>query len=208
MFRKILFFFLFCLPAVADTFTADSLTMYGPQNGVQSQFWTVTFSGYTLTGFTESLSGFPCVQCQIGETYTSRSFTPGGSFFGTTTFGQNPDYMEMGSDFEFGSTTYTIPNVPPGTFTVTAPIHLTGLIRQNDENIGPDLLVLIDLDGTVTYSFYYSYGEVWTNDYSYTFTRPVPPSEPVPEPASVVLLASGVAGLIGRRRIVPKRAAR
>ncbi|MBI2682526.1 MAG: PEP-CTERM sorting domain-containing protein [Acidobacteriales bacterium] len=209
MFRKILFFFLFCFPAVADTFTADSLTMFGYENASSSQLWSVTFSGYTLNGSTGSRSGVTCPEINIGESCTTTGFGPGGSLFGVTTFQQYPDYVQFGSHFEFGSTSFTIPNVPPGQFTITAPISVTGLIGHNagDEFPGPDLLVLVDMQGTVTYTFNYYEGQIDTVSYFYSFTRESPTSEPVPEPASVILLASGVAGLIGRR-IASKRTAR
>ena len=111
--------------------------------------------------------------------------------------------------FFFGSGTFTTDAVVlagPAPFTVQTPFRFTGLLRAFDDPNALNPLFTFDLAGvgTATASFGLTPGSDGTlfdlrgESLTYRF-EPAGSEAPVPEPTSMVLLGTGVAGIVVRR---------
>jgi hypothetical protein len=123
-----------------------------------------------------------------------------------TVNGVSFNFVQLTGSLNFVSSPITIPDMAGGIFQVTLPFtfsgELTGDARQQNV-VNPIFTVTLSGQGLATFTFF---AQGFTNPV-YRLSSIEYQFEPVPEPATVLLLSSGVVGLIaaGRRRRKPGR---
>jgi hypothetical protein len=128
--------------------------------------------------------------------------------FGYVTFGNQSTDMVLGSLIFSG--TVTVPALPDGTdFAITFPVTMIGNGIAYQDLSGTKGAQIFDLafkgSGTVTLSGGYLNGQFWAIQVNASFNGA---ATVVPEPSSVLLLGTGLAGMVGMRRKLWARFAR
>jgi hypothetical protein len=189
--------------AIADPLVITSGTLTVPSIG---GFADGTFS---IAGETFSLSGilgegatlvcFPCVPGTLDISWSGN--TGVGPAFGTVNGTFYPSFIFESSEIRT-SGTVTLPESAPRSFSVMFPFSASGTLSGVARRDGPSLF-RFDVTGSGTATMrvgtVIDFGRTlyFTNSLSYTFADSTAP--PVPEPTSVVLLGTVLAGAVGRR---------
>jgi PEP-CTERM motif-containing protein len=201
---------LFAGPAAADPvrITSGHLTAAGPH-----EFATFDFAGtdgFTFKGALSPIDGvlFPFIQCDVPECPPGTSINlltnfSGSAFQGSVATLRGIEYTDIGSQVSgaFVSAFFELTGsaVAPAwangqNATVSAPFLLTGQFQYL-----PDAFVTLAGSGVATVSLVpIVTGEgTWTVD---SFRFAFEDSEPVPEPATLTLIGSGLAAAVAARR--------
>ena len=191
--------------------TAGSLEM-GNVGGVLSL---AGEHGFTFTGGVTVVGGIfgprnACTPCLPGEPVNLFSTWSGNDLRGTATF-QGVTYTQVGSlssGHAFGTVTFSgpAPLAPPLeglTGTVTAPFDFTGQFSFPATGGSAGSVVTLFAGGTTTIGLFRSSLDIpWSYaNASFTFDQ----VDPVPEPGTLLLVGTALAGLAARRRRTAKR---
>jgi PEP-CTERM motif len=206
--------------SVAAHASADSFVLR-PPSGLDLDFEGNGF-GFVADGFSarqsfESTIGVhfggtnsTCDPCVVGQTYdpsyrTSNAFMGRGpATVGSTTYAD----LAFFGDLAFVATPQPFPGTESDGFLLKTPFTFTGTLRGFDGN---QLAFSAALTGIgFTFRFWDNNGDgrffAGENRLSYFFTDAAASS--TPEPASILLLATGLAGVVARRKLTDARSSR
>jgi hypothetical protein len=207
--RCILVFALALVPALAN---ADSFSITGTSaigGSIEQDFIT----GGPLSLLTDAPDGPNLVGAQLNpgiQHYVLEvpmcAYACGG--FGYVTYGNQSTDMAVGDMFFSG--TFTVPAQPDGTgFTVTFPVTMIGNGIAYQDLSGTKGPLIFDLvfngSGTVTLQGGFVNGQYYVDYGGASFNGS---ATVVPEPSSVLLFGTGLAGMVGMRRKLRARLAR
>ena len=198
--------------SVAARASADSFVLR-PPSGLDLDFEGNGF-GFFADGFSahqdfESTVGIlfggtfsGCDPCRVGETYNP-SYTTTNAFMGrgTATVGSTTySNVAFFGDLAFDVTPQPFPGTDADGFRLRTPFTFTGTLRGFVED---ELAFSAGLTGTgLTDRFWDNNGDgrfvAGENRLTYVFAEP---SAATPEPASLLLLATGIAGVAARKRL-------